>query len=73
MNLIEALTAASINQGIQELTSRDIILAHILETCGYPPNWQQERGFVGLVRIILGQQVSVTSANATYIGFALRI
>jgi DNA-3-methyladenine glycosylase II len=66
MNLIEALTAASINQGIQELTSRDIILAHILETCGYPPNWQQERGFVGLVRIILGQQVSVTSANATY-------
>jgi DNA-3-methyladenine glycosylase II len=50
----------------KELTSRDIILAHILEICGYPPNWQHEKGFVGLVRIILGQQVSVTSANATY-------
>jgi DNA-3-methyladenine glycosylase II len=66
MNLIEPLTAASIHQGIEELASRDQIFVHILETSGCPPNWQQERGFVGLVRIILGQQVSVTSANATY-------
>jgi DNA-3-methyladenine glycosylase II len=66
MNLFEPLTAATINEGIQELTSRDIIFAYILKTCGYPPNWQQEKGFIGLVRIILGQQVSVTSANATY-------
>jgi DNA-3-methyladenine glycosylase II len=66
MDLIEPLTAASISEGINQLASSDQIFAHILKTSGYPPNWQQERGFVGLVRIILGQQVSVTSANATY-------
>jgi DNA-3-methyladenine glycosylase II len=66
MNLIEPLTAASIYEGINHLAHRDRIFADILKTSGYPPNWQHERGFSGLVRIILGQQVSVTSANATY-------
>jgi DNA-3-methyladenine glycosylase II len=66
MNLFEPLTAARIDEGIQELISRDIILAYIFQTYGYPPNWQHEKGFTGLVRIILGQQVSVTSANSTY-------
>ncbi|BAZ15365.1 HhH-GPD family protein [Calothrix sp. NIES-4071] len=62
----QPLTEETIALGIQELVSRDDDLAQIIQTYGYPPNWIREKGFIGLIRIILGQQVSVASANAIF-------
>ncbi|PAX52721.1 hypothetical protein CK510_17820 [Brunnivagina elsteri CCALA 953] len=62
----QPLTEIAIAQAIQELTKCDEDLAYIIETHGYPPNWEREKGFIGLVRIILGQQVSVAAANSIY-------
>lgn len=53
-------------QGIKELTKRDRDLAKIIDNYGYPPRWQREPGFPTLIRIILEQQVSYASAQATF-------
>jgi DNA-3-methyladenine glycosylase II len=53
-------------QGIEELTKRDRDLAKIIDLYGYPPQWQREPGFPTLIRIILEQQVSYASAQATF-------
>lgn len=66
MLIQQPLTEETIALGIQELVSRDSDLAEIIKTYGYPPNWIREKGFIGLIRIILGQQVSVASANAIF-------
>ena len=64
---ILTLTPETIALGIRELTNLDSDLANIIHTYGNPPNWIREKGFIGLVRIILGQQVSVAAANSIYI------
>lgn len=51
---------------IQKLIKSDRDLENIIDTYGYPPQWQREPGFPSLIRIILGQQVSMTSASATF-------
>lgn len=66
MLIQQPLTEETIVLGIQELVTRDSDLAEIIQTYGYPPNWVREKGFIGLIRIILGQQVSVASANAIF-------
>jgi DNA-3-methyladenine glycosylase II len=66
MLILQPLTEEMIALGIQELVNRDSDLAEIIKTYGYPPNWVREKGFIGLIRIILGQQVSVASANAIF-------
>ncbi|NJK57979.1 MAG: DNA-3-methyladenine glycosylase 2 family protein [Pleurocapsa sp. SU_5_0] len=53
-------------QGIKELTKRDRDLAKVIDNYGYPPQWQREPGFPTLIRIILEQQVSYASAQATF-------
>lgn len=53
-------------QGIEELTKRDRDLAKIIDNYGYPPQWLREPGFPTLIRIILEQQVSYASAQATF-------
>ncbi|HAX78596.1 MAG TPA: DNA-3-methyladenine glycosylase 2 family protein [Cyanobacteria bacterium UBA11372] len=63
---LTSLTPEKIAQGVEELASRDRDLARIVEQFGYPPNWQCEPGFIGLIEIILGQQVSVASAKAIF-------
>lgn len=63
---VQRLDTTSIALAIAELTQRDRDLASIVEKWGHPPNWERETGFVGLVRTIIGQQVSVASANAIY-------
>ncbi len=63
---LQPLTDETIDLGVKELTQRDSDLAFIIETFGNPANWQCEVGFPGLVRIIIGQQVSVASANAIF-------
>ncbi|MBW4601805.1 MAG: DNA-3-methyladenine glycosylase [Calothrix sp. FI2-JRJ7] len=66
MLILQPLTEETIALGIQELVTHDSDLAEIIQTYGYPPNWIREKGFIGLIRIILGQQVSVASANAIF-------
>lgn len=56
----------SLIAGIQVLTQRDSDLAQIINTLGYPPQWQREPGFATLIQIILEQQVSLASAQATF-------
>ncbi|GET41629.1 DNA-3-methyladenine glycosylase family protein [Microseira wollei] len=61
-----SLTPETIAHGVGELASRDRDLARIVEQFGYPPNWQCEPGFIGLIETIVGQQVSVASAKAIF-------
>lgn len=65
MNLQQPLTEATFNQGLRELANKDEDFAAILNKWGNPPRWKEDAGFSGLVRTILGQQVSVSSASAT--------
>lgn len=48
------------------LAQRDSHLARIREQLGPPPLWKRSTGFPTLVRIVLEQQVSLTSAAATF-------
>ena len=54
------------SQDIKKLTASHIIFFKIKEQYGIPPNWQRPQGFVSLSRIILEQQVSLTSAEAHF-------
>ncbi|MGF1673383.1 MAG: DNA-3-methyladenine glycosylase 2 family protein, partial [Rivularia sp. (in: cyanobacteria)] len=65
MNLEQPLTEETFKLGLQELAIRDEDFAGILKKWGNPPRWEENPGFSGLVRTILGQQVSVSSASAT--------
>jgi DNA-3-methyladenine glycosylase II len=65
MNLQQSLTEETFIQGLKELATRDKDFAEILNKWGNPPRWEEKAGFSGLVRTILGQQVSVGSASAT--------
>ncbi len=49
-----------------ELASRDPHLKTVITKHGYPPLWAREPGFPTLVKIILEQQVSLSSAQAAY-------
>ncbi|MFB2977919.1 DNA-3-methyladenine glycosylase family protein [Microseira sp. BLCC-F43] len=62
----KSLTPETIAQGVGELTSGDQDLARIVDQFGYPPNWQCEPGFIGLIETILGQQVSVACAKTIF-------
>ena len=65
MNLQQPLTEETFNQGLKELADIDQDFAQILKKWGKPSKWEEDAGFSGLVRTILGQQVSVSSASAT--------
>jgi len=51
---------------VHSLASIDQDMARILENHGVPPLWDREPGFTTLIRIILEQQVSQTSADAMF-------
>ncbi len=53
-------------KGVQYLVEKDKHLAKIVSTYGLPNLWEREQGFQTLIRIILEQQVSLKSAQATY-------
>ncbi len=57
------LDAAAVAAAARELASRDPHLALLLEAHGVPPLWLKGPGFETLVDIVLGQQVSLTSAR----------
>lgn len=60
------LTEEGLHAALDELTSRDLRLASILERLGPPPLWRREPGFPTLVHMILEQQVSLASARAVF-------
>jgi DNA-3-methyladenine glycosylase II len=51
---------------VEILTQRDRDLAAVIQKFGYPPQWRREPGFSTLIQIILEQQVSLASAQATF-------
>jgi DNA-3-methyladenine glycosylase II len=61
-----ALDRATLDRHVHELASREAVFARILRRWGQPPLWNRRPGFATLAWIILGQQVSVASANAAY-------
>lgn len=54
------------NQEIRRPSAIDRVFTEIIDRCGTPPAWRREPGFATLVQIILEQQVSLTSARATF-------
>jgi len=61
-----ALTKKSLAEATDLLATIDKDLALVLRDNGTPPLWARRSGFVTLIRIILEQQVSLASADATY-------
>ena len=53
-------------KGLKILVERDRELAAIIKRYGSPSQWQRKPGFVTLIRIILEQQVSLSSAKVTF-------
>lgn len=60
------LTAARLREGVAALSVADKDLATVVARFGAPPLWSRRPGYATLVQIILEQQVSLTSAQATY-------
>jgi DNA-3-methyladenine glycosylase II len=60
------LTNNILSAAAQELAARDRHLAFIHELYGPPPMWARRPGFPTLLRIILEQQVSLSSARAMF-------
>lgn len=52
---------------IKLLTNTSEIIARIGQQYGPPPNWTRPQGFISLCKIILEQQVSLTSASAHFL------
>jgi DNA-3-methyladenine glycosylase II len=61
-----ALNEKSLGESAKSVALIDTDLAQILTDHGTPPLWAREPGFVTLLRIILEQQVSLTSAAAMF-------
>ena len=60
------LNKALLLEAAHALASSDEDFARVLATHGPPPLWARRPGFVTLLRIILEQQVYLTSADAMY-------
>lgn len=60
------LSAERLRAELDALAIREPAFAAALERVGYPPPRIRERGYATLLRTILGQQVSVASADAVW-------
>jgi DNA-3-methyladenine glycosylase II len=60
------LDEKSLADDAKSLATIDKDMAQILQDLGVPPLWSRQPGFSTLVRIILEQQVSLTSAEAMF-------
>jgi DNA-3-methyladenine glycosylase II len=63
---IVTLTPSRLRAASRWLAKRDSSLQRVLAEHGYPDMWAREAGFSTTVHIILEQQVSLASANATF-------
>jgi len=62
----DVLDERLLGEAVKELASRDPDLADIVRRYGAPPMWGRPPGYPTLIRIILEQQVSLSSARAAY-------
>jgi DNA-3-methyladenine glycosylase II len=60
------LTPARLRFATRWLAENDADLKRVFEAYGYPKLWNRPPGFSTMVHIILEQQVSLASANATF-------
>jgi len=60
------LTQKSLLLGVAELGEKDKGLARVTRIYGPPPMWRRKADFAALLKIILEQQVSLSSAEALY-------
>jgi DNA-3-methyladenine glycosylase II len=66
-------TEADLHDGIRALRRRCKIMRQVHDVVGLPPMRLREPGFEGLARIIVGQQVSVASADAIWSRFVAAV
>ena len=59
-------TEQDILRGVRALRRRCAVMRKVHDVTGQPPLRRREPGFTGLARIVVGQQVSVASANAIW-------
>ena len=59
-------TDDDVREGVRALRRKCAIMRHVHDTAGHPPLRRRPAGFESLARIIVGQQVSVASANAIW-------
>jgi len=64
--MTRAMTKAQFDQALVELTAGDAGLAQIAQVFGRPPRRRRDQGFATIVLLILEQQVSLASADATF-------
>lgn len=64
-------TKADIRLGIKALRRKCAIMRRVHDLTGEPPLRRREAGFEGLARIVVGQQVSVASAEAIWSRFEM--
>ena len=62
----QRVTKENIAELAHWLAARDPALARILQQHGVPPLWQRPAGLATMIRIVLEQQVSLSSAAATF-------
>jgi DNA-3-methyladenine glycosylase II len=55
-----------LRESLDALAARDAAIAAALEHSGYPPPRVNDRGYLTLLRTIIGQQVSIASARAIW-------
>ena len=60
------LSAADLNAGVDALAAREPAFAAALARVGYPAPRIRTRGYATLLRTIVGQQVSVSAADAVW-------
>ncbi len=60
------ISAEVLRASLDELAQRDVRIAAALAHAGYPQPRVNERGYVTLLRTIMGQQVSLASARAIW-------
>jgi DNA-3-methyladenine glycosylase II len=68
LRLIES--EEDIRAGVRSLRRRCAVMKRIIDETGLPPLRRREPGFEGLARIIVGQQLSISSAAAIWNRFA---
>ena len=56
----------AVDKGVAALIQKDKVLANVIKSYGFPPQWRREPGFATLIHIILEQQVSLASARVAF-------
>lgn len=69
--LIEA--DSDLREGVRALRRKCAVMRQVHDAAGHPPLRRRPGGFEGLARIVVGQQVSVASAEAIWARTALAI